>query len=128
MSMQTKRGTKRTCQNKACGARFYDLMRDPITCPICHATFLPPPARSSEPKAAWKTSRSAFHHLPIVQPAPVVAAEEEAAKLDSDEPAKTEDTDTVIATEKPDLILELDEEDDDEVNVVEMPVTGDEKG
>ena len=69
-----------------------------------------------------------FHHFPIVQPAPVVAAEEEAAKLDSDEPAKTEDTETVIASEKPDLILELDEEDDDEVNVVEMPVTGDEKG
>jgi hypothetical protein len=34
----------------------------------------------------------------------------------------------VIASEKPDLILELDEEDDDKVNVVEMPVTGDEKG
>ena len=119
MSMQTKRGTKRTCQNKACGARFYDLMRDPITCPICHTTFVPPPARSSEPKAAWKTSRSAFHR-PIVQPAPVVATEEE--------PAKTEDTETVIASEKPDLILELDEEDDDKVNVVEMPVIGDEKG
>jgi hypothetical protein len=127
MSMQTKRGTKRTCQNEACGARFYDLIRDPIACPICHTTFVPPPARSSEPKAAWKTSRSAFHR-PIVQPAPVVATEEEAAKLDSDEPPETEDTETVIASEKPDLILELDEEGDDEVNAVEMPVTGDEKG
>jgi len=126
MSMQTKRGTKRTCQNEACGARFYDLMRDPITCPICHTTFLPPPARSSEP--AWKTSRSTFHHLPIVRPAPGVAAKEEAAELDSDEPGKTEDTETVIASENPDLVLELDEEDDDKVNVAEMPVTGDEKG
>ena len=26
-------GTKRTCQH--CGARFYDLSRDPIVCPKC---------------------------------------------------------------------------------------------
>ncbi|MCP4245155.1 MAG: TIGR02300 family protein [bacterium] len=125
--MQTERGTKRTCQNEACGARFYDLVRDPITCPICHTTFLPPPPRSSQPKAAWKTNRSAFKR-PIVEPAPVVAAKGEAAEENLDEPAETEDTETTIVSEKPDLILELDEEDDDEVNVVEMPVTGDEKG
>lgn len=29
------RGTKRTCQNNECGSRFYDLNRDPITCPVC---------------------------------------------------------------------------------------------
>ena len=28
-------GTKRACRN--CGARFYDLKRHPITCPICEA-------------------------------------------------------------------------------------------
>lgn len=127
MAMQTERGTKRTCQNKACGAPFYDLMHDPITCPICHTTFLPPPARSSQPEAARKTKRSAFNR-PIVEPAPVVAAEGEAAEENLDEPAETENNETTIASEKPDLILELDEEDDDEANVVEMPVTGDEKG
>lgn len=32
-----ERGTKRTCD--ACGTRFYDLNRDPITCPACQAVF-----------------------------------------------------------------------------------------
>jgi uncharacterized protein (TIGR02300 family) len=32
-----ERGTKRTCD--ACGSRFYDLNRDPITCPACQAVF-----------------------------------------------------------------------------------------
>lgn len=34
------RGTKRTCQNDACGARFYDLNRDPIECPVCGAAYV----------------------------------------------------------------------------------------
>jgi uncharacterized protein (TIGR02300 family) len=33
----SERGTKRACQ--ACAARFYDLNRDPITCPMCQAVF-----------------------------------------------------------------------------------------
>ncbi len=37
MSSKAARGTKRTCQS--CGARFYDLNRDPIICPICGAEF-----------------------------------------------------------------------------------------
>ena len=32
-------GMKRTCAS--CGARFYDLNRDPITCPKCEAVFDP---------------------------------------------------------------------------------------
>ena len=28
-------GVKRVCQELGCGARFYDLMRDPVICPIC---------------------------------------------------------------------------------------------
>src|SRR5262244_447236 len=29
-------GTKRLCTN--CGAKFYDLNKDPIVCPKCHST------------------------------------------------------------------------------------------
>lgn len=32
-------GTKRQCLS--CGAKFYDLGRDPITCPKCSAVFTP---------------------------------------------------------------------------------------
>lgn len=34
------RGTKRTCQSDECGARFYDLNRNPIVCPICGSIYM----------------------------------------------------------------------------------------
>jgi len=37
MSIKAERGTKRVCQS--CGSKFYDLNRDPIGCPICHAVY-----------------------------------------------------------------------------------------
>jgi uncharacterized protein (TIGR02300 family) len=37
MSMKAARGTKRVCQS--CGSKFYDLNRDPATCPICGAEY-----------------------------------------------------------------------------------------
>ena len=42
------RGTKRVCPS--CGARFYDLNRSPITCPVCRAVYqvTPPPSRRGE--------------------------------------------------------------------------------
>ena len=41
-------GTKRVCPS--CGARFYDLSRTPITCPVCQAIYqvMPPPSRRGE--------------------------------------------------------------------------------
>ena len=39
MSTKAERGTKRTCQNPECGSRFYDLNRDPITCPVCGTVY-----------------------------------------------------------------------------------------
>ena len=41
-------GTKRVCLS--CGARFYDLSRTPITCPVCQAVYqvMPPPSRRGE--------------------------------------------------------------------------------
>src|SRR6266702_6191301 len=47
-------GTKRQCGN--CGAKFYDLQKDPIVCPKC-ATVLSPPTGARprpEPVAARK--------------------------------------------------------------------------
>ena len=40
--------TKRVCAS--CGARFYDLSRTPITCPVCQAVYqvTPPPSRRGE--------------------------------------------------------------------------------
>ena len=37
--VKLQRGTKRMCQNPECGSRFYDLNRDPITCPVCRTIY-----------------------------------------------------------------------------------------
>jgi uncharacterized protein (TIGR02300 family) len=44
-------GTKRVCQS--CGAKFYDLSKDPITCPKCGAVYeIVVPAPRGRPTAA----------------------------------------------------------------------------
>ena len=57
------RGTKRVCPS--CGARFYDLSRTPIVCPVCQAVYqvTPPPSRRGERAQAgrgesWSSRRS----------------------------------------------------------------------
>src|SRR5258708_27394780 len=48
-------GSKRQCQE--CGARFYDLNKDPIICPKCHKVFEPEavkPPRRGRPQPAPK--------------------------------------------------------------------------
>lgn len=47
MSVKAARGTKRLCQK--CGNKFYDLARNPITCPICNTVFQ---LAEAKPKAA----------------------------------------------------------------------------
>ena len=37
MSTKAQRGTKRVCGN--CAAKFYDLAREPIVCPMCGTEF-----------------------------------------------------------------------------------------
>ena len=59
-------GTKRVCP--ACGTKYYDLSRSPITCPNCGTVF----------EVAAPTSRAAPAHVvaPVVAAAAVVAHEE----------------------------------------------------
>jgi uncharacterized protein (TIGR02300 family) len=81
-------GTKRTCYG--CGARFYDLRRDPIACPVCAAVY--DPARQPRPKRGGTTLRD--EPVPVadaaaLRPGPLAGAgvgdEEEAADLDIEE-------------------------------------------
>ncbi len=89
---KTEWGTKRICLS--CGARFYDMNRDPITCPAC-STVLDPVAQSRPRRA---------------RPAPKLAAV--AAVVDPEEAVVVEPDEEVGADVEPDL------EDDEEVVVV----------
>src|SRR5215470_6806158 len=73
MSMsKPARGTKRVCPS--CGARFYDLNRTPITCPVCQAAYQLPttPSRRSSERAQAPAPRK----VEEVKPRPAVETPE----------------------------------------------------
>ncbi len=64
-------GTKRVCLN--CGARFYDMLRDPIICPSCETPF--------DPTANLK-SRRGRTAAKAVEEKPVEVVEEDEAEIE----------------------------------------------
>ena len=72
-------GTKRVC--RSCGARFYDLNRTPITCPVCQSMYQvsPPPSRRGAERAQpieRKKVVEAEAEAPVVESAEVISLEE----------------------------------------------------
>jgi uncharacterized protein (TIGR02300 family) len=110
MSNKAERGTKRTCQNGECGSRFYDLNRDPITCPICGTVY----EASSSPvalaastaatdRAARKPAKKPAYPVESAKPedAPEAEAEEALAAVEGDEgPAAGGDEDETFLEEE----------------------------
>jgi uncharacterized protein (TIGR02300 family) len=106
-------GAKRQCQN--CGAKFFDLNREPIVCPKCGTIFQGVAARAERASAKDEDEEDE-----TVQPAgvelvsldDVEAGEEKAA-----EPA-VDDIDVEDDSEADDSFLEEEEEDDDDVSAL----------
>jgi len=115
MATKAARGTKRTCQSQDCGARFYDLNRDPIVCPMCetpyviaHQSLTPAAAAAAaaaEEKAARKAKKAAEEAVDDV----VVAEGEEAL-------ADIEVAEEPIAAEGDETFLEEEEEEGGDVS------------
>ena len=107
-------GTKRICQS--CGARFYDLQRDPIICPKCSAVH--------DPEAILKTRRGRSVAVAEKVAAKPVAGKEPEAEAEELE-VEASDDDLVIeeeSEEDEDLIedaSELGEDNDDMAEVIE---------
>lgn len=116
-------GMKRMCHT--CGARFYDLRRDPINCPHCSAVF--DPERQPKPKRP----------SPLLKEEPVVAkrlagarvavdddlAEAETPEADLDElddAAESETADDELSPAGGELMEDTSElgEDDDDIGEV----------
>ena len=71
------RGTKRVCPN--CGARFYDLNRTPITCPVCQAVYQVTPPTSRRGERAAPEPRKVVEpevEAPVIETADVISLEE----------------------------------------------------
>jgi uncharacterized protein (TIGR02300 family) len=95
MATKQERGTKRTCQNGECGARFYDLNSRPIVCPICGADYViasSPTAISAvqpEEKAPRKAKKAEFVTAEAAED--VAEAEEELADVETDDSVDDDD-------------------------------------
>ncbi len=104
-------GQKRMCQS--CGARFYDMRRNPIVCPKCGTVFDPvvlsKPRRRAEAAAAQPAKAKA---APVPEEAAVEPALEDELEVASDENEEEEDETIEDASE-------LGEDDDDMAEVME---------
>ena len=69
-------GTKRLCAS--CGAKFYDLSKDPIVCPKCGTTFVVVAAPVSRAAAAAAASAAAAAAASAAAAAAAAKAKEEA--------------------------------------------------
>src|SRR4030067_1743765 len=104
------RGTKRVCPS--CGARFYDLNRSPITCPVCQAVYqvTPPPSRRGE-RAQPVEVRKVVEpeaEAPVLQSPDVISLEE--AEEAGAEAAIEEDEEIVDLGEDAPVIPAADDE------------------
>ena len=111
-------GTKRICPS--CGARYYDLMRDPVVCPKCSTPF--------DPEAFLK-ARRARPAAPVEKELEPVSAEEVDPDLETEEAEAVEDEEEEGAVpleeaeeEEEELIedaSELGEDEDDMAEVID---------
>ncbi|WP_295557526.1 TIGR02300 family protein [uncultured Hyphomicrobium sp.] len=126
MATKQARGTKRTCQSSECGARFYDLNRNPITCPICGSIYelasSPLALAASGEEKSGRRGRKAEY----VEKAPVEATAE--AETDEALPEIEEDGEAIAADEDETFLEEEEEEGGDVSNIIGGPVAeGDEE-
>lgn len=111
------RGTKRVCPS--CGARFYDLGRSPITCPVCQAVYqvTPSTSRRSERAAPAEPRKPVVEEVdePVMGGAEVISLEEaesadEAAVEDEEIVDLGDDEDIPAGSDDDDTFLEEEEE------------------
>jgi uncharacterized protein (TIGR02300 family) len=116
-------GGKRQCQN--CGTKFFDLNRDPILCPKCGATFVPPVlARAAQrPAPADDEEQEAPETgAELVPLEDADATDEKAAVVVDDDVDRGEDDDD-------DNFLEEEEEDNDDVSdLIDGDIETDDEG
>ena len=117
-------GNKHQCQN--CGAKFFDLNKDPIVCPKCGTVFQGAArARVAVKPEEEETELATPAGVDVVSLDEVEASEEKAAEPAVDDIEVEEDADADAAD---DPFLEAEEEDDDDVsNLIDGDIAPDEE-
>jgi uncharacterized protein (TIGR02300 family) len=101
-------GTKRQCQN--CGAKFFDLSRDPIICPKCATVFQAPASSRAQLRAA-PAEEEAEGEAPVE----LVSLEDAEAGEEKVAVAGTEDIEIEDDGAPDETFLEEEEEESDDV-------------
>ncbi|MBI3434414.1 MAG: TIGR02300 family protein [Proteobacteria bacterium] len=105
-------GSKRLCGG--CGAKFYDLNKQPITCPKCGVVFeIAPPARARPDAAARAAAQE--KQAPEVQEAEFISLEDAEAEVTGKNKKKA----TVGAAPDADEDVEIDADEDDAAAFIE---------
>lgn len=119
-------GAKRQCQN--CGAKFFDLNKDPIVCPKCGTAFLVLGAQRARPASKEdeeETELAAPQGVDVVSLDEAEAGDEKATETAVDDI----DVEDEGAGAEDDAFLEEEEEDDDDVsNLIDGDIAPDEEG
>ena len=119
-------GVKRQCMS--CGAKFYDLNKDPIVCPKCAAVFQATgPARVAPPAAAARQRQEEEPEVEPAGPEMVSLDEVEAGENEKDIPVD-DDIDVADDVADDDTFLEDEEEGDDDVaDLIDSDIEDDEE-
>jgi|SRR5208337_2781292 len=128
MSIKAERGTKRVCQS--CGSKFYDLIRNPIICPICQSVYQDGGAQArplaggnnldADDDAVLDAGRGALEFVPLDE---VAAREEELPDIEGGDIADVADDDEALDTSAEDEPF-LEAEDEGEADVSGFGVGG----
>jgi uncharacterized protein (TIGR02300 family) len=118
LDIKALRGTKRTCQNPECGSRFYDLNREPMTCPVCGTVYelaltvpqAASPAQTQRPQAKKPAA-------PPVGPKP-----DDAPEVEGDELVAIEGDEETVEVETDDALIEEEDEDPNVDGIIDTPI------
>jgi uncharacterized protein (TIGR02300 family) len=107
------KGTKRVCQS--CGARFYDLTRSPIVCPVCQTVYQVTPPSTRRERAAPPEARAkvAEELETVVTPSPNTISLEEVDEGGDDAAAVEDDEEIVVDLGDDDAEIPASDDDDD---------------
>lgn len=115
-------GTKRQCQS--CGAKFYDLGKEPIVCPKCAAVFVPVALTRARPEP--KQAEADDTELEVAADGPeLVSLDEVEAEESKDLPIDDVEIEDDVETD--DTFLEEEEEGDDVVGLIDGEIEDDEE-
>ena len=115
-------GLKRQCMT--CGARFYDLNRDPITCPKCGTPFQAAPLPRAPAPVAARTREVEEPEADAADPELVPLADVEADEAAQDTPVDDTEIGDDVAD---DALLEEEQGEDDMSGLIEGDFEDDEE-